>query len=318
MKVRIIYILFIILPLISLYPSITKATEFSVGVSPSVVEIEDEMEKGSSKIVKFNLITVSDEPLLVQMTPEKGNLDFFLKNQYKNLIFNFSEEDTTGWIHIFDNPVELIPTEESKKGHIKAWKEISVLISVPENADSGYHVMSIKPTPYVPETSGGPVGALIIAVVSVNFIFNVKGEANREGVIIDVVNGGYTSGGIKLHTYFKNTGTTTISGRTHHKIYNKDGSFIMDGYSSVEYIRPKETIIFEAPIRIGTPIGEYIVSTSVEYRTGKAETNTTIDFGRPVTPAIVAPPPQAFQIPWTIIILILVTIISIGIYRWNK
>lgn len=314
MKLKLICF-FIIFSLI--FPAVSICTEFSVGVSPRIVEVGN-MEKGESRIVKFHIVTVSSDPLLVSLGPVKGSLDFFPESSYSSLVSNFSEEETTGWLNFFKNPVELIPKgNASGAGVIKASEEISVLLSVPDNAEPGYHLVSVKPTPYVPEGSAGAVGAMIVAITSVNFIFNVEGNAKREGFILDVVNSDYSSGVIKLKTYFMNTGTDTISVTAYHKLYDKNWTSLADGSSTKEYVKPQETKIFEAPIMADLPFGEYNVVTTVDYTTGTLQMNSTISLERPITPAAVAQKPEHISSLWILIILIII-ILSVAIYRWKK
>jgi len=68
--------------------------EFTVGVSPAVVNL-GEVEAGTTNLVNFFIITPSAETLLVDLQPARGTLDFFNKNLYKDLIFNSSEEDVS-------------------------------------------------------------------------------------------------------------------------------------------------------------------------------------------------------------------------------
>jgi len=299
---------------ILLLTSISLAAELIVGVSPPVLNL-GEIERGTTKIVKFYLVTPSSEPLLVSLQSEKGNLDFFARDEYKNILFNYSEEEVTAWVEFLKNHVELTPSNETlqtKGGVIKGWREISFLLNVPKNAEPGYHLIRINPYPSVPSEVLGQAGARVVAITSLSVLFNVPGEARREGLILDVVPGNYVGNRLEINTYFKNTGSVTISAKATQTIL-KNGEAIATLSSSTELVKPNETKILKTLLSLdGISFGDYDVITSVSYTTGLSQKNSTITIS---PPAPLAPSP-AF--PYWIIILIIIIAIAIGIYKWYK
>ena len=300
---------------IFLLTSISLAVELIVGVSPPVLNL-GEIERGTTKIVKFYLVTPSSEPLLVSLQAEKGNLDFFARDEYKNIIFNYSEEESATWVEFLKNPVELAPINETlqtKGGIVRGWREISFLLNVPKNAESGYHLIKINPYPFVPSEVLGQAGARVVAITSLSVLFNVPGEARREGLILDVVPGSYIGNRLEINTYFKNTGSVTISARATQAVL-KDGNVIVNLSSSTELVKPNEIKILKTLLPLdGISFGNYDIITSVSYVTGLTEKNSTITISPPLAP--LAPPPE---FPYWIIILILIIAIAIGIYKWYK
>jgi ribosome-binding ATPase YchF (GTP1/OBG family) len=53
-----------------------------VGVSPPIVNL-GELERGTTNLVKFYVVTVSEEPLLVYLEPEKGLIEYLSGDDFK-------------------------------------------------------------------------------------------------------------------------------------------------------------------------------------------------------------------------------------------
>jgi hypothetical protein len=283
-----------------------------VGVSPPIVDMGT-LDRGTTNVVKFYAVTVSDQPLVVYLEYENGRLDFF-NNHYQNSVFNFSEEDTTSWVRFVSNPVELRPQNSSLSTDyeaIKGWREVSFLLDVPKNAEPGYHLIRVKPNPQ--DTSTQTTGAMVVAVTSINVIFNVEGEAQRRGIILDAVSEGYGNA-MKMNTYFQNVGTETISAQATQMIYDQDDKFVKEVISATEYVKPKEIkdLVGIMPLS-GVPLGDYKVFTTVSYTTDSAYKNTTLAITQE---SIKAPVKPEDYTAWIFILAII--IIAIVIYRWVK
>lgn len=309
------FILFFVFSVLLLSPISFAAIEFSVGVSPPILDL-GEIERGSTKIVKFYLVTPSTEPLLVYLEPEKGNLDFFIRDRYKDLVYNYSEEDVIYWAEFLNNPIELKPGNETLKtraGEIRGWREVGFLLNIPKDAEPGYHILKIKPYPSVPSEVIGQAGARVIAITSVTVLFNVPGDAKREGIILDVTPGNYIGNRLEINTYFQNVGTTTISAKASQNIY-KNGKSIANLTSSLEFIKPREVKALKTFLPTeGISFGDYDVFTTVDYTTGSASKTSTLTISPPPV-AVVTP----VVFPWWIIILIVIVAIAIYIHRWYK
>jgi hypothetical protein len=293
----------------------SSATEFIVGVSPATINL-GKLERGENKIVNFNVVTPSTETLIVILEAEQGNLDFFSREAYKNFTYNYSEEILTGWVEFLNNPVELKPSNEVLKtvgGEIKGWREVSFILTVPKDAEPGYHLIKIKPIPAVPSENLGQAGARVVALTDVNVLFHVPGDAIRDGVILDVVPGNYVGNRLEIDTYFKNTGTVTISARAYHEIIANNS--LSNISSSTELVKPGETKILKAYLDVYKDMPQEIeIKTTVNYVTGFKYKVSKISLPPAVAQYVTIP---KYQIPWWMIVIIIIIIASsILFYKW--
>jgi len=290
--------------------------QYTVGVSPSIINLGS-VEPGSSQVVNFYIITPSEEALLVKLEPVRGNLDFFVRGSYRDLIFNFSEEDVTPWVKIIKNPVELKPSNETLEtlgGFIAGSREVSFILEIPENVDRGYHLVAVKPVPQTPPGEVGEVATRVVAITSINILFNIDGHALRNGVILDTESGDYIGKNLEIKTYFQNTGTTTVSARAMQKIYDQDGELIDEISSSKQYFAPSEIKPMKTYLPTsGLVLGEYNVYTLVDYTTGSIDKNSTIELYE-----YVPPPTEEKIIDIWLIILIIMLILLVIAYRRMK
>ena len=314
MKFYVVFICFILFFSCFSFISLAEPRLF-VGVSPSVIDV-GEIERGSTTLVKFYIVTVSEEPLLVYLETENGKIDFF-NGHFSDLIFNYSEEDSSKWIKYLVNPVELKPQNETlNTGYetIKGWREVNLLLEIPKNAEPGYHLIIVKPNPRSASGTEGRVGTKLVAISSVSVFFKIPGDAKREGLILDSTSGDYSSNQININTYFQNIGTTTITARAIQKIYDKDNNFITQISSPKEAIKPKEIKILKTPFTLdGVSFGNYEIFTTVSYTTDSEYKNSSLS----ITPEILAAKPKPEEFP-TWIFIVLIIIIAIVIYRRIK
>lgn len=315
MKRNFLNIIILILIILIAFPS-SRAKALSVGVSPPVLNL-GEIEKGTSKIGRFFIVTISDEELLVQLESMKGNIDFF-NNAYKNFVFNYSEEDASGWVEFLRNPVILKPSGElkTKGGTIKGWREIEFILNVPEDAEPGYHTVMIRPLPKVPTGRGW--GVTIRAVTAITFLFKVPGKSIREGKILDTSPGDYVDNSLEVNVFFQNIGTTTIYSRVDSiKIYDEHGREVGFLSSSPGFVKPSETKTFKVLWDVrGLNFGDYDANTTVCYTTGCTSRQSMIELYVPLPPPMVVYPPIEKPLLWsTIIIVILILVVTYIIYR---
>ena len=311
MKLGSLLVLAVIL-LSSVFPIISFAQgESSVGVSPGTINL-GEVEKGSTKLVDFYIITPSEETLLVELEPETVNLNA------NSISSNLSEENILQWIRIINNPVELKPNTEvleTAGGTINSHRQVSFLIDIPENAEPGEHLVNIKPIPVTPVESIGTVGSRVVAITSVRIVFDVLGNAVRRGTILDVESGNYNRDSLELKTYFQNTGTVTISATGKQKVYNKDGSLIAEINLGKYYVKPREIKVFNGLLPTkGLDSGDYIVYSSIDYNTGVAEKDSSISLSPPTGLVVEGETGNTTLI----LLILLIIVISIAIYRWVK
>ena len=280
---------------------------FTVGVSPGSIDL-GEVEKGSTKLVKFYIITPSEETLLVELEPERV-LEASLIND------NSSEEDPTNWVKIINNPVELEPsgdTLETTAGLIRGSREVSFLIEVPEDAEPGRHLLNIKPVPMTTSETIGTVGSRVVAITSIKILLNVTGSAVRKGVVLDVETGKYDGDRMEVNTYFQNTGTVTVSANGVQKVYDSEGNLVREIKLPKQFVEPKEIKVFRGTLPTDEMESEdYDVYTVINYNTGEAEKASVIS----IAPTAMVIRAEGSGILLTVAIVVIIFVVSIIIYR---
>lgn len=296
-----------------LFPT-TLAQDYILGVSPPFLELK--IEKGSSRMGSFFVLTPSNSSILVNLESSPGLTDYLSLSGRNSYLQNYSEEDASSWIQPFSNPIELKPRPGEQMGDIRAWREVSFLINVPKDAEPGYHLVKLTPKPYLPPGSLGPVGVQIATVTPINLILNVEGKAIREGKILDIT-GIYSDGSVLIQVHFLNTGTVTISARaTKIEVYDKNNTLIASLSSGTQKVKPGEKITLHSSMPASKiQDSEIFVHAVVDYLTGSAEKNASVIIQPLITAAIVKPE-KPFVIPIWPLVLIFFVAISILIYKW--
>ena len=284
--------------------------QVTVGVSPPVLDL-GEINEGETKIAKFNVITSSQDTLIVRLEAVRGKADFFTPSNYWQYLSNYSEEDTKTWISFLSNPVELEPTNIPGTS-IKSAREVSFILSVPEDAEPGYHTAYIMLDPKSAKQTTKPIS--IRTVFPLTVLFKVPGEALREGKIYDTTLSGTSQDTTYFTTIFQNKGTVTIlitSGDI--RVYNSSGNQIAVASVPSTYVKPGETKSIRSLINTALQPGEYKLQTIVYFSSGYVEKNSTINVTEktPAAPKTI----EKQKFPWWIIIIIMVMLIA---YYWYK
>ena len=311
MKLASMVILTVVL-LSSVFTSVSFAQgESSIGVSPGSIDLGD-VEKGSTKLVDFFLITPSNETLLVSLEPETVSFNA------NSMSSSFSEENVLSWVSILNSPVELKPSTEvleTTGGTIKSHRQVSFLVNIPNDAEPGEHMFNIKPVPMTSSETTGAVGSIVVGVTSIRIRLNVSGNAVRKGTILDVESGNYGRDSVEVNTYFQNTGTVTISASGTQKVYDDEGNFIAELNLPKMYVKPKEIRVFKGILRADKiDSGDYAVYSSIDYKTGTAEKSSIISLSPP-TGLIVE---GGLGNTVMILLILAIIVISIAIYKWIK
>ena len=288
----------------------------SVGVSPAVSEL-GEIEKGTSRISRFFIVTSSEEKLIVQLESANADAELFYKGDYNKYLINYSEEDSSKWVEFLKNPVELVPNDTitTQAGYIKGWREIEFYIKTPEDSEPGYHAVNIIPTPFFPATYGGGVG--IRSIVAITILFKIPGVAVRQGKILDINTGNYVDNKLEVNVFFRNTGTVTIFSQAGPiEIYDKSGKQVGVLTSGTSMVKSDNTVKFTGLWDVkGLDYGEYNASARVCYRTGCAYRQAMIELYKPKVPLVYPEEKKPYEFPYWIIILIIIAILTYIIYR---
>jgi len=310
---------FFLLILIFFTLIISGINAINVGVSPYMANL-GVLEPGTARIVKFNLITGTGETILVYLASERGNVDVFRRGNYLDYIQNYSEEDVSSWVKFLENPVIMGKSPEGQKtttgNPIVGEREVTLIINVPEDAESGYHTGIISIDPRLPP--GAPGTVVIKGVVPFNFVFQVPGDAIRSGRIIDVSSGSYSGNRLGVNVFFQNTGTVTmITKDSIIKTYDNKNREIDNLKTNLDEVKPGQTKTFTAYWDVSdVDVGTYRASTTIDYLTDKSSKTSDIQ----VYKVSALPTPQVVKQPitfpwWVIIIVIVIIIIAYLIYR---
>ena len=276
--------------------------QLSVGVSPPSLDL-GEIEAGTSKIVKFNVVTVSKEISVVRLSATRGSTDLITR---KDILLNLSEEDTSSWVEFISNPVKLKKTETSLRtgGRIRGTNEITFILHVPKDAEPGYHIGLINLHPVIPASSRM---LTIQSIVPLTFIFKVPGKAVREGRIMELSSGRYNHGRLAVNVYFKNTGTVTLRPKPAKiEIFDENNKPLASLMTDYQVIKPGEIKRLTAFWSVnGIKIGDYNATAEVNYLTGISRKESTIQLYKPsLPPARVIEKPTRF--PWWVLALIVI------------
>jgi hypothetical protein len=195
--------------------SADSAWGLNIGASPSTLDL-GEVERGTRHILDFYITTDSPTELVLNLYSSKTPADLFdpayPRIKYEFDPFRASEEDTAGWVSFIENPVLVRPGRTLftlKDGtKVLANRRISAILNIPEDAEPGYHLGTIKIRPQV-SFQGGGYGISIISQSDLRYAFKVKGRVVRDGYI-ESMEAGNDGEKITLFTTFVNNGTVSM------------------------------------------------------------------------------------------------------------
>lgn len=288
----------------------SSAIEFNVGVSPPIIDLE-EVQPGEIILVKFFIVTRSDETLLVNLEPKNARVDFLNRDGYRELKSIYSEESVVEWVDFINNPVELDAATSDSRGR----REINFLLNIPEDAEPGLHILTIAPIPTV-TTGGGGVFSAVVAVVNVNVLFTVAGEAERKVEVMSIAPDEFAPNSKKvgITNKLKNTGTVSLTAFVTQKVFNAEGNKIDDLISQSYKLIPGQSRDFRTFIDAVIEPGEYNIETTINFATN----STTDNFSISLIPALEKEPiTTEEEFPFTVII-ILIIILAAAFYYYKS
>ncbi len=298
----------------------------SVGVAPPVLDA-GEMLPGESKLMEFYIITDHDKDLLVELSVRKPRRDFYMPGKgrfrYEFAEDNSSEEDISGWVTFLNKRVIVPPDKNlvylSGGGCANANKKVELIITVPDDAEPGYHAGYVSPYPRL-NFGGGGTGLGIISVVEMGYIVNVLGEATRDAGIAGFDFSMDRPGHGTLCILVKNMGTVTITARADHvRVFDSDNQTVTATASNERFIAPGEIGRLDMGIDTRGLEGVHGVTAHMEWLTGEDSLDGEIDISEYAPPApgvtggVVAPPAAPMGFPLWILPIILMLA---GIMVW--
>jgi len=308
--------LILLLTFMSFLLLLPHASAYQLGVSPSVINV-GELDRGSSRVLHFFVTTQSTDDLVVSLSTENVGLDYLKKPDYAKLMQNYSEQDASSWIEFINNPITLEYSPIDKNdGNINRWRKVNFILKIPEDAEPGYHAVSLTPSPKIPAGYGTTFN--IVSLASVVILVNVPGNALRSGKILDIASGGYLGERLRVNTIFQNTGTVTMNIKADNvNIYDENGDAIHTLGTVFGVSKPGEITELGITFKPEMGPGEYSADATVYFETGKEFKEATIYVGQPTVTLNEPEPPKPiipnFGFEWLLIPLII--IIAFLIYR---
>ncbi len=207
----------------------------SIGSAPGVYDLGI-IDPGERITFRYYLMTNSRGDLLVSgnyITVHRSTYFTEKKSPYKFIPSQASEESIADWVEVVKSPVVVSPSSSKLiylpgGSVVRANGEIDIRLTVPDDAEPGYHAGAISLGPKL-SAGGRGTGVSTFAVTRPSFVFQVSGDAVRGGKIINIIADRIGERKADIDVFFQNTGTTTISIKlTSLKIYDKVGNVIAD------------------------------------------------------------------------------------------
>ena len=259
--------LIVALLLVVLLPT---GTSLAVSVVPGSIDFGT-VEPGQTLTVTYYLTTNQNDPF--EVTAEfRGSYD----SQQFNSDFpadQVSEEPIENWIRFQQDAVVVDPSDPTYAilrdgSNVTAHAALEVFIEIPEDAEPGYHVGTIRPSPQTGTGSG--YGAQTRGVTQAQFSFRVEGAARRSIDIGSVRAYRSAEDQAYIDMMVENTGTvTTTVRRSDFAVVDEVGRDMTQIDISNKRIAPGERELVRSIWRADDlEGGEYELRGELDYRTG--------------------------------------------------
>ncbi len=271
----------------------------NVGVAPPVTDF-GVVKPGSQLSGTFYIMSDGSVDFKANLISVRAPDDFYYPGRPRiRYTFNASaasEEDPSKWITFLENPV-MVPTDAYFVPEINTWvnKKVDFILTIPEDAEPGYHAGQIVPSPEISPSAGGGVGVGIITVVKATYVFRVLGNAVRRAEIMGFdynrINDKYE----EIKVLVKNTGTVTTSIKLD-EIEIDEGGKKVKLSGTRKKIKPNQIAEFSSRYDVsGKELGSYKATARVSWLTGKTEKSGIIEITKynkpPITGKTVQPTP---------------------------
>jgi len=241
---------------------------------------------------KITILSTKDS--IVELGYREANV-FEVLNNYKDLIYNLSEQKGSIRIEFFENPISFAKSEK----YYTSLNSMFVLRK-DENAEPGYRLIYVRATKLIKTNATAPYSVNVVPVVESPMIVFVNGLAIREIKIKDV---GVVYEDIpKIAVILKNSGTVTTSFLIYLNISNKT-------FSSYDFLKPDEIKTLKFPVDF---FGKYNVTVFINYFSGNTSFGKEIEIEKKVYSIIpILPEIKINYLPYIIVALSIVIAIII-------
>jgi hypothetical protein len=252
----------------------------STGAAPSFQSLGDVQPGQNQKVTVYVTATSYDQTYTVNPEVEQPLASRYLDPQESPIpVEQFSEEDISGWV-TFDQPTFAIdPTNStpyvlSDGSSINANGEVTFTLSVPSDAEPGWHAGAISLNPEK-TAEGAGYGAQTQTLSRPTFAFNVQTgeEPERRLEVVDArgIRTGESTARIDMRVANRGTVTTSIqSGEI--DVYNRETENRIGGLSIGYYsFQPQQSEIISATITNDSlSQGSYMLNGSIDYSSSEA------------------------------------------------
>lgn len=277
----------LILTLFLLPATASIVAALSIGISPGVEDL-GLINKGETFIIKYHIISVNENNIVLGMNSLSAGPDRFNPGKPRTIKFDVSqasEEKVGGWVSFLDNPI-ILPTQRTlfinNEGRsIEANQEVEAVLRVPQDAEPGQHIglISLEPRNSFSGTSEKQIAT--IATIVYVYTFTVPGKVAREAKVIGF-SSDYNTG--KVSVIVKNTGTVSLNVWGLVEIYTGlPERYMMD--LTHAFLKPGETTTLVA--RLNQPIeeGVYKAQAILKWHGGESQKEGFIDLFNTISAA---------------------------------
>ncbi|MFB6208118.1 MAG: hypothetical protein ABEJ69_02110 [Candidatus Nanohaloarchaea archaeon] len=291
-----------------------------VGTAPGVQDL-GKLEPGGTYEAYFYVLTDRSEPFLIKPSYTRPHTSILTEGKKTRYDFNpkkASEEDISSWVTIQDtyqvDPSNVQIIQLDNGGVARANQKVEFELTIPRNAEPGYHAGAINLNPKFSASASGTTSVQTVGVTQFVFVFYVDRdkpptEPIRDLKILGVNSLRVSEDKVRVDFLMKNNGTvTTRVQRAKTMIYNqvgnKTGKIVVGG----EYLAPGNTRIVQTYWKDqNIDPGTYRVEGQMSYITGSAYIDDTINVSEMVE---IQSGPQTGdeggKVPYWMVIMVLV------------
>lgn len=295
----------------------------SVGSAPGIMNIggDEPLDPGTEYTVPIYLMVDGvDNPILVELLHTEAKSDWIEGDSDRIEPENMSQQRKEEWIDFVGQRINVDPdqtnTRSTPETTLNYNREATMELTIPEDAEPGYHVFDVKLDPDV-ETGPGQ-GVTTVGVTRPTFIFQVPGEAIRDGRI-EAIAAERNNERAEILIRYRNTGTVTKEVRASEvNVYDEEGYHqeTLSGGSVRVPPNSAETLSVYWDDDEKGEVKDRRIEATVDYTTDRVTREDMVSIPRYVEEELVSMPDAEMGIPYWLIILIVGSSFLIVYYYW--
>ena len=285
----------------------------SVGAAPGSIDL-GEIEQGETVERGVYVTTNFDENFVINPEYRSGSRSSMFSSS-NNRSGETSEQDIESWIDIQEDitidPNETISAQLEDGRSVRAEGVFDFTLSVPNDADPGYHYGSFRLNPDI-EGDGSGSGTVNFGETRVNFVFRVPGQAERSIEVTDINGIRIGENNVQIVAQLQNTGTVTTSLRSSELTVFDENEVELDEIRlSSATLAPGEVAEIDTTwTSEDVEGGNYEVEGIGDYRTGETHISGDFAITSVVRDPVEVDEPEAdseedTDIPYTLLLMVL-------------